>query len=120
MADNPHRLTVPRLLITLTDGRQYTVQTLNPDLLAWDRTAAKHHWPALQTAPFLWLTFIGWRASLREGCIDAGVTWDTFSDELCAEVRNLTDEPGANGAGELTGDEVAGYADPTPRAAEPA
>jgi hypothetical protein len=104
------RLAIPRLQVTLADGRRYVVQALNPDLLAYDRTAAKHHWPGGSQAPFLWLTFLAWSASRRAGDIDADLTWEQFSESECHEVRNLTEEPegdSTNGSG------VADYADPT-------
>jgi len=92
MADT--RLTIPRLRVTLDDGREYTVQALNPDLIAWDRTAAKQHWPQGNAAPFLWLTFLAWKASIRAGELPADTTWESFSETICVQVANVTDDDG--------------------------
>lgn len=59
-------LTAPKLEVVLEDGTQHTVQTDNRDLLAWDRTRAKHKWPSPQEAPFVWMTFLAWHALKRE------------------------------------------------------
>lgn len=112
MASSEYRLTIPRLAVMLADGRSYTVQALNPDLLAWDRTAAKFHWPSGQSAPFLWLTFLAWHASVRTGDVPPDTTWEAFSDTLAIEVKNVTDDPAPDGTAN-------GYADPTPVAAAP-
>jgi len=87
-----HRLTIPRIEVTLADGSTYEVQAMNPDLIRWDRQAAKAGWPPATTAPFLWMTYIAWSASKRSGDIAPDVTWERFGDELCIQVRNLTDE----------------------------
>lgn len=94
MADSDHRLTVPRIAVTLDDGSEFTVQALNPDLLRWDRMASRNGWPNAQSAPFLWLTFLAWSAAKRTGAIPDAMTWETFGDERCIEVRAITDEVG--------------------------
>ena len=66
MADTV-RLAIPRLEVTMDDGSTFDVQALNPDLLRYDRTAAKHGWPSPTDAPFLWLTFLAWSAGRRTG-----------------------------------------------------
>ena len=96
------RLAVPRLEVTLDDDTTFVVQALNPDLLRYDRTAAKHKWPAPTAAPFLWLTFLAWSAARRTGAIPDTLTWDDFANERCQQVRNLTDETTENG--EVSGD----------------
>lgn len=74
-------LFAPRIEVTLDDGAAWTVQTANPDLVAWDMTAARHRWPPVKDAPFLWLTFIAWHASRRKGQLpDRGMTWEQFRD----------------------------------------
>jgi hypothetical protein len=92
MLVSEHRLTIPRVEVTLDDGTTYEVQAMNPDLIRWDRMAAKNGWPGPTTAPFLWLTFIAWSASKRSGAIPADMTWEVFGDERCIQVRNLTNE----------------------------
>lgn len=64
------------------------VQTLNPDLIAWDMTRAKHRWPEVKDAPFLWLTFIAWHAARREGMIPPDLTWEVWRDSTLT-VTNL-------------------------------
>jgi hypothetical protein len=104
-----HRLTIPRLAVVMDDGREFEVQALNPDLIRWDRTAAKHRWPSASVAPFLWMTFLAWSAARREQEIPAALTFEEFSEERCVQVRNLTD----------TEEGSADAADPTLRAPDP-
>lgn len=91
------KLTIPRLRVTLADGNEYVVQALNPDLIAWDRTAAKQHWPQGGSAPFLWLTFLAWKASVRTGELPPDTTWEAFSETLCVQVANETDPDDPSG-----------------------
>ena len=104
----PRKLTTPRLEVTLDDGRVLIVQTANPDMLAYDRTASKHGWPALNKAPILYLTFVAWAALRRQGVIDKSMTWDAFSERHALEVR----------AAPADGDQPEGETtqDPTPEA----
>jgi hypothetical protein len=106
MADTPE-LTSPRLVVTSVDGGTFEVQTLNPDLIRFDMTRSRHGWPDAQAAPFLWLTFIAWAALKREGAIPSDLTWETFSETMCIDVRTADD-----------GEEVARPGFPTPE--EPA
>ena len=87
-------LYTPRLEVVLDDGRTLEVQALNPDLLRFDRTAAKHGWPAATAAPFLWLTFLAWAALRRTGQIEDAITWEAFADTHALQVRNLTEAGG--------------------------
>jgi len=96
-------LETPRLTVTLADGRTLTVQAMNPDMILWDRTAAKHGWPSMAKAPFLWMTFLAWSALRRTGQL-AEVTWETFSDTLCIQVRSEDRPNGAAAPADLLGD----------------
>ena len=96
--ENPRVLAVPRLEVMLDDGRTLEVQALNPDLLRYDRTAAKHGWPKIEAAPFLWLTFLAWSALRRTGEIPEAMGWTEFADERCLQVRNLD---AGNGTGPI-------------------
>jgi hypothetical protein len=107
--DDDHRLTTPRIEVTLDDGTTFVVQALNPDLVRWDRQASKLGWPKMSDAPFLWLTFLAWSAAKREGAIPADLSWEVFGDTRCVQVRALTNE-----LGDLDG------VDPTPREVAPA
>jgi len=77
MPNEPARLSAP-LIRVLLEGREdvVEVQTRNPDLVLWDRTRAKHHWPKFDEAPFLWLTFLSWAACRRLGETD--LTYEKF------------------------------------------
>jgi hypothetical protein len=102
--DSP-KLATPRVTVTLDDGRELTTQVRNADYLRWDRTAAKHGWPAMAKAPFMWLTFVAWSALRRDGAIPDSMTWEAFSDTHALQVRTAEDDE--------TG------ADPTPPGVEP-
>lgn len=106
--ESNHRLTIPRLGVSMDDGSEWEVQALNPDLIRWDRTASKHGWPAASSAPFLWMTFLAWSAGRREGAIPQELSFEEFSERRCIQVRNLTDTEGDGDA-----------ADPTPEEAVP-
>lgn len=72
-------LITPLITVTMADGSSWTVQTGNPDLVAWDLTASKHKWPGVKDAPFLWLTFLAWHASRRRGVLpEQGMSFETF------------------------------------------
>lgn len=79
MAD--FKLSSPRLRVvrgSLEAPEIIEIQTLNPDLIAWDMTHAKHHWPDLKEVPFKWLTFISWHACRREGRIPTDLTYESW------------------------------------------
>jgi hypothetical protein len=92
MGDKPYAN--PRVAVRLADGAEWTAQSLNPDLLRYERAAAKHKWPTPSASPVWWMTFLAWSAGQREGHILKSVTWEEFSEDLCVEVRN----PDAAGA----------------------
>jgi hypothetical protein len=90
----PTKLASPRIEVLL-EGRDeaVTVQTRNPDLVLWDRTRAKHHWPKLDEAPFLWLTFLAWSAMRRAGDIPADMSYEKFeASTLDVAAQNDDDE----------------------------
>lgn len=74
------------------------VQTLNPDLIAWDMTRARHKWPEVKDAPFMWLTFLGWHACRREGRIPADLTWEVWKDTTL-DVSTIDDDGEKGDAG---------------------
>ena len=84
-------LAIPRVRVTPADGPAYVVQALNPDLLQFEDTQAKHRWPGPSTAPFRWLTFLAWAASRRTGRIGLDISWDAFSASTLM-VESVTDE----------------------------
>jgi hypothetical protein len=102
------KLSNPRVAVVLADGSQWEVQTLNMDMLRWERTASKHKWPEFRTIPVWWMTFLAWSAGQREGMIPQSVSWEVFSAELCVQVAAL-DDP-------VTGSEGTTPVDPTDQA----
>jgi len=78
----------PRVHVLMADGAEWEAQTMNPDLLRYERTAAKHKWPGPQQSPVTWLTFLAWSAGLREGHLASSMTWEVFSQDECVDVRN--------------------------------
>lgn len=90
------RVSSPRLRVVMEDASTWEVQTYNPDLISWDRTRAKHGWPTMDKAPFLWMTFLAWAASRREGRVPRETTWEVF-EKTCLEVGTVTtdDDAGA-------------------------
>jgi hypothetical protein len=79
MAD--YKLTSPNLRVlrgSLDAPEVIEVQTLNPDMIAWDMTRQKHRWPEVKDAPFKWLTFLAWHACRREGRIPPDLTYEQW------------------------------------------
>ena len=70
----------PRIHVIMADGGEWDVQTLNPDILKYEDTALKHKWPQMTEAPQKWTTFLGWRASIREGHIPQDLKWEEFAE----------------------------------------
>jgi hypothetical protein len=70
------RLSSPRFAVKLEGLDEYEVQANGADLVRWDLTAAKHKWPEMGKAPFLWSTFVTWAASSRTGIVTD--TWDQY------------------------------------------
>jgi len=69
------KLTTPKVTVILKDpgfpepdeGAEHTVQATNADLVAFDRERARYGWPKGDDAPFLWLTYLAWKALQRAG-----------------------------------------------------
>jgi hypothetical protein len=89
------------------------VQTLNPDLIAYDRTRLRQKpvWPAAQDNPWQWLTFLAWHACRREGRIPADLTYEAWEGSTL-QVENVTDDEDEDADG-------VGVTDPTPPGAVP-
>lgn len=102
------RLTTPRLRIILGDDSAHEVQVINADLVLFDMTRHKHHWPDAESAPMLWMTFCAWAALRRSHNIPDTTTWESFRDTT-QQIENLTDDS------EGSADVVV----PTQQAAEP-
>jgi len=87
MADRP-TLNNPRVHVVMADGAEWDAQSINPDLLRYERTAAKYKWPGPSSSPVTWLTFMAWAAGTREGHIPPSMTWEQFSRTECVDVTN--------------------------------
>ena len=92
MADRP-QLRNPLLRVVMDDGAVHEVQALNPDLVAWDKTRARHHWPKTEDAPMLWLTFVAFCALRREELIPQ-MSYDDF-ERRAWEVGTVDGDGGA-------------------------
>src|SRR5215471_1380438 len=98
MADVPD-LSAPLVKVTMADGAVHDVQTANPDLVRFDMTRGRMHWPDAREAPFLWLTFVAWAALKREHALPDDMTWETFSETECVgiDALNVVTAPGEVG-----------------------
>lgn len=81
MAADEVVLSSPLITVTLPDGATLTVQSINADLVNWDRTAHKHKWPKFDEAPFLWLTFLSWSAARRLG-LNQDMSYETWESSI--------------------------------------
>lgn len=89
----PTQLTSPLVDVTrASDPEPVRLQTLNPDLVLWDRTRVKHKWPKFDEAPFLWLTFLTWAAARRTGLIDPSVTYEAWEADV-TQVDTVDTDP---------------------------
>jgi len=92
MAD--YKITAPHLRVlrgSLDAPEVIEVQTLTPDMIAFDMTRAKHKWPTMQEAPWVWMAFVAWHACRREGRIPPDLTWETWRDSTL-DVTAITDD----------------------------
>jgi hypothetical protein len=85
------KLTTPRLRIVLDDGAEHTVQTLNIDLLTFDRERARRGWPNAQDAPIVWLNYLAFSALRRESAIPTELTLAEF-ERKALEVSAIGDD----------------------------
>jgi hypothetical protein len=85
------RLNTPRVIVKREGHENAEVQTINADLVLWDKTRFRHKWPTVSDAPFLWLTFIAWAAARRTGVIPQDLTYEQFEAETL-EVETVDDE----------------------------
>src|SRR5690242_7666585 len=66
MAESP-RLDTPHIRVTMNDGREYDVQTENPDMVMFDIERAKRKWPTFQDAPMLWINYLAFSKLKQSG-----------------------------------------------------
>lgn len=102
----------------------HRVQVLNVDLVRYDRTAAKHGWPALGSAPSLWNTFVCWSAMRRTGVIGADMKYEAFEERalsvwpVSAGGRPIAELAEVSLNGGAPDDELVDAVGPTPPARE--
>lgn len=53
-------LTRTGIHVVMDDGAEFTLETINYDMVGWDRHRALKHEPSPGDAPFVWLTFLSW------------------------------------------------------------
>jgi len=95
------RLTAPLCEVVMDDGATWQVQAVNRDLVLWDRTRPRQRpvWPTLDEAPFLWLTFVSWAASRREGLTQLDYeAWES----ACLSATAVPDDDTEAGPGDPT------------------
>lgn len=74
-----NKLASPLLRVLVKDEAEpIEVQTINADLVLWDRSRVKHKWPKFDEAPFLWMTFLSWSAAKRLGHIQPTTTYEQW------------------------------------------
>ncbi len=80
---NDHRLTTPRFVVYRNgEEKPLEVQSINADLVLWDKTRFKHKWPKPDEGPFIWMTFLSWAAARREGLIPPDYTYETWESTV--------------------------------------
>lgn len=88
--DTPtRRLPGQRYAVVMDDGTEFEVLVQNRDRVSWDRTAARHKWPAYGDAPFLATTFVAWCAAKRAGHVDC--RFEEF-EATAAEITPLAED----------------------------
>jgi hypothetical protein len=87
------RLNTPLCRVVRADYDDMEVQTINPDMVLWDRTRYRHKWPPVQDAPMLWMTFISWAGARRLGLIPLDFTYETWeADVIEIEILNAGED----------------------------
>jgi hypothetical protein len=92
-------LGTPKLRLVLSDpdfpgddeGRDYEVQIRNVELCAFDRERSRYGWPKADDAPFVWMTYVGWKALIRTGQIPQ-CPLNEF-EQRCMSVETLGETP---------------------------
>jgi hypothetical protein len=73
------------------------VQTLNPDVMNWERTSRKNKWGGIDGNEITFTTFLAWSALRRNGMIPNDMTWEAWNPRVLS-VESMrddeADEPG--------------------------
>ena len=82
MADKP-KLSSPEVVLIMADGSEFSVQSLNIDMLNWEQYAIKNRLPINPGgAPVTWMSYLGWSAAVREKLIPPAMTFQQFRTEM--------------------------------------
>jgi hypothetical protein len=77
--------------VYLEGGEVLEVRAANRDVIAWEKTKARHkEWPAAADAPIFATTFVIWNAAKRAGL--TSLTFDAFADAV-VDFDKVRDEP---------------------------
>ncbi|WP_024794199.1 hypothetical protein [Tomitella biformata] len=82
------------LIVTMDTGEKLTVETRNPDRIAWDRTSRKHKWGPFSESPFIGMTFLAWAGLTRTKQVDC--TWEEFSETRCVDIESDDEDDAAD------------------------
>jgi hypothetical protein len=85
------KLNTPTIHVVMEDGSEFDVQARNVDLVAWDRTRAKHGWPQPADAPFVWMNYLAWHALTKTQGILPAMTLSEF-EKAAAEVTSQAED----------------------------
>lgn len=85
------KLSTPTIHVVMEDGSEFDVQARNIDLVAWDRTRAKHGWPTPADAPFVWMNYLAWHALTKTQGILPAMTLAEF-ERAAVEVSSRPED----------------------------
>jgi hypothetical protein len=95
------RLTNPRLKVVMDDGSEHDLQTLNVDLVAFDRERARHKdWPNGQDGPMFWTCYLAWHVMVRRDLIPR-MTLAEFEIRCLQATMRDDDEEGTPGESDV-------------------
>ncbi|QNQ90882.1 hypothetical protein GP475_09695 [Corynebacterium poyangense] len=75
--------------VTWKDGKQETLNIINPDRVRFDLTRPRQGWPKFDEAPFIGLTFLAWSAAKRGGYEG---TWEQFSEVDALDIEAVKED----------------------------
>jgi hypothetical protein len=82
----------------LRDGTTGTIRIPNRANLEWDKVRAARKWPSIKDAPFLYMTFVTFKALQLEGRYDG--TFEQFRDHDCIDIGEPDEDVVETDAGE--------------------
>lgn len=77
--------------VDLEDDISFEVRVTNRDLIAWEKTKARHReWPSQPEAPFFATTFVVWNAAVRAGL--TALRFEQF-EQVCLDLNPVREVP---------------------------